>query len=247
MIADLPDYRVRESRRAKRVSLRVLPPYGAVEVVIPSGHDAAVAPLLVEQHRQWIQQQQQKMVAESVENPATEEWVLPTEIRLLSINHHMNIIYQSIDNASSIKIKVIQSDLVMTGAVSNRNLVVRGLQNHLKSTAKKILPAWLWQLVDQHCTPYGLQPSRVTIRLQQSRWGSCSSRGSISLNAKLLLLPPALVDHIILHELAHLRVHNHSQDYWDFLTLLDPEWRQHKVDLRQVEATMPAWTRRVSC
>ncbi|MDX8413018.1 MAG: YgjP-like metallopeptidase domain-containing protein [Mariprofundales bacterium] len=239
MITDLPDYRLRESRRAKRVSLRLLPPYGEIEVVIPSGHDAAVAPLLVEQHRQWINEQQKKFT-EKV-------WVSPTEIDLPAINHSFNITYNSIDNASNIKVKCIDNDWMVTGAVSNRNLVAVGLQHHLKTFAKKVLITWLWQLVDQRCAPYGLKPSRVTVRLQQSRWGSCSARGGISLNAKLLLLPPALVDHIILHELAHLRVHNHSQAYWDFLTLLDPEWRQHRVDLRQAEATMPAWVRKTSC
>jgi len=246
-VPKLLNYRVRESKRATRVSLRVLPPDGSVEVLLPLGHDRAVAPLLVERHRQWIAQQQQKMALRSETASAKIVENLPEKIHLLAINSCMNIIYQPIDNASSIKTECDNSALLFTGKVSSKKLVACGLQDYLKSTAKKVLPTWLQQLLDQRCQQYGLQANRVTVRLQQSRWGSCSAKGNISLNAKLLLLPPPLVDHIILHELAHLRFHNHSQAYWDFFALLDPQWQQHKIALRQMEATMPAWVGKISC
>jgi predicted metal-dependent hydrolase len=61
---------------------------------------------------------------------------------------------------------------------------------------------------------YGFAYNRVSIRNQRTRWGSCSAKGNISLNIKLVVLPPELFDYVILHELVHTRIHNHSKKFW---------------------------------
>lgn len=68
--------------------------------------------------------------------------------------------------------------------------------------------------LDELARRYGYTYGRVSIRNQRTRWGSCSGRGDISLNIKLVALPQDLQDYVILHELAHTRVHNHSQQFW---------------------------------
>ena len=68
---------------------------------------------------------------------------------------------------------------------------------------------------------------RVSVRNQQGRWGSCSSRGTISLNWRLVLLPPALQDYVILHELAHTREMNHSDRFWSLLAQWDSAWKEN--------------------
>ncbi len=79
-----------------------------------------------------------------------------------------------------------------------------------KVKAKKKLTNRLKQLVVQH----GFTYNRVTIRNQKTRWGSCSHKNNISLNMKLVLLPDELVDYVILHELVHTRIHDHSKRFW---------------------------------
>lgn len=63
----------------------------------------------------------------------------------------------------------------------------------------------------------GFEFNRITIRNQKSRWGSCSSKNNISLNIKLVKLPEELMDYVILHELVHTRIKNHSSDFWQEL------------------------------
>jgi predicted metal-dependent hydrolase len=79
-----------------------------------------------------------------------------------------------------------------------------------------------------------LSVARVSIRDQVSRWGSCSSRGAISLNWRLVLLDPGLQDYVLLHELAHLIEHNHSKRFWNLLEAYDAEWKAHEQALRQI-------------
>ena len=79
-----------------------------------------------------------------------------------------------------------------------------------KTEAKKRIIARLAELAKQH----GFTYNKVTIRNQRTRWGSCSAKNNISLNIKLVALPPELFDYVILHELVHTRVHNHSRKFW---------------------------------
>ena len=82
-----------------------------------------------------------------------------------------------------------------------------------------MLVARLTELADQ----YGYTYNKVFIRNQKTRWGSCSAKNNISLNIKLLLLPEDLRDFIILHELVHTKVKDHSNDFWAELLKIKPD------------------------
>jgi len=79
-----------------------------------------------------------------------------------------------------------------------------------RAAARRRLTDRLRQLADRH----GFAYSRVILRRQQTRWGSCSRKNVISLNLKLVVLDGDLIDYVILHELAHTRVHDHSRKFW---------------------------------
>ena len=79
-----------------------------------------------------------------------------------------------------------------------------------KVDAKKTLVARLYHLAQKH----GFTYNKVYIRNQKTRWGSCSHKNNISLNMKLILLSKELIDYVMLHELVHTRIHNHSKKFW---------------------------------
>lgn len=97
----------------------------------------------------------------------------------------------------------------------------------LRTFAKATIPLRVEQIARKH----GLRIDRVTVRDQRTRWGSCSARRAISLNWRLVLLPPELHDYIILHELAHLTHLNHSRRFWDLLQEYDAESRRHDKEV----------------
>ena len=85
----------------------------------------------------------------------------------------------------------------------------------------------------------GLKPSRLLVRDQHRRWGSCSADGSIRLNWRLVMLDPALIDYVIVHELAHLRAPDHSSRFWEEVQRWLPDHRQRRAQLRRASATLP--------
>lgn len=72
----------------------------------------------------------------------------------------------------------------------------------------------------------------ITVRDQKSRWGSCSSRGTLSFNYRLIFAPPVILDYVVVHELCHLTHMNHSRDFWDMVAGVMPEYKEYRKWLR---------------
>lgn len=99
----------------------------------------------------------------------------------------------------------------------------------LRARAAQELPPQLLALADRH----GLTVTRVSIRNQRSRWGSCSPRGHIALNYRLLLMPPEVRDYVLIHELMHLRQPNHSIRFWRLVEAACPGFRDAERWLKE--------------
>ncbi len=74
---------------------------------------------------------------------------------------------------------------------------------------------------------------RITIRAQRTRWGSCSSRGTLSFNYRLMLAPPKILDYVVVHELCHLEHIDHSRAFWNAVEQVMPDYRECKKWLRE--------------
>ncbi len=98
-----------------------------------------------------------------------------------------------------------------------------------KNSAKKILVRRLNELTDKN----DLSFNKVTIRNQKTRWGSCSRENNINLNMKLVKLPQELIDYVILHELVHTKVKNHSKKFWNELNTYIPNAKGLDKELRK--------------
>ena len=88
----------------------------------------------------------------------------------------------------------------------------------------------------------GVAYTRIRIADQRSRWGSCSSRGTLSFNWRLALAPPAVLDYVVVHEVCHLREPNHGPRFWTFVERLRPGYREPKRWLREHGHALQAYT-----
>ena len=107
-----------------------------------------------------------------------------------------------------------------------RNAIIRAL----KKSAQTYLPPLLNELADH----YGFKYKKVKITGSKSRWGSCSSTGSINLSCYLMLLPPHLMDYVLLHELTHTKEMNHGPKFWEILNdLTEGKAKTLRAELKQ--------------
>ncbi len=111
--------------------------------------------------------------------------------------------------------------------------LARPLARHLRNLAKKEFPVKARRFAEN----LNLSFSRVAIRDQQTRWGSCSSTGTISLNWRLIMAPPEACDYIVMHELLHLKEMNHSHRFWRLVREACPNYKRHEewLDAHQHE------------
>lgn len=107
----------------------------------------------------------------------------------------------------------------------------RSTEDQMVALLREVARQFLHARVDYWSERTGIRVHGVTVRDQKSRWGSCSETGGISLNWRLILIAPRLQDHVILHELAHLRHFDHSKSFHRFLKSLDPRAQEHAREL----------------
>jgi len=81
---------------------------------------------------------------------------------------------------------------------------------------------------------YRYSINRITIRNQRRRWGSCSRKGNLNFNYRIIRLPPALADYIVVHELCHLEEFNHSPRFWSLIAQTMPDFRACRRALRTI-------------
>jgi len=159
-------------------------------------------------------------------------------VDLLAVGMAFAVRYRNARQAGSVRARQCgPASLEVSGDVQCRDLVDMALRAWLKGQARQFLPP----LLESSARRFDLEYSSVTVRLQRTRWGSCSAKGGISLSAKLLFLPPDLTLYVLAHELAHTKHHNHSAAYWRFLESLVPDTRALDRALREARLFVPAW------
>jgi predicted metal-dependent hydrolase len=107
--------------------------------------------------------------------------------------------------------------------------LARRLTDWLKAEARKDLSA----AAGRHAETLGVSPSAIRIRDTGSRWGSCSSRRTLSFSWRLVLAPPHVLDYLAAHEVAHLREMNHGPKFWKLVGLLDEDYREAEAWLKR--------------
>lgn len=229
----LPPYTVRRSDRARHVRLTVNARDGLVVVVPRRWQGDAAA--IVAAKRTWAERSLADVAERRALHVAGPSALLPDVIDVRMTGETLGVTYLETRTGSA---RVIRSgDTLRVTGTGDAEARLSALSRWLDRLAREVLPARAWVLSDRH----GLAPSDIRVTRARSRWGSCSTRGSVALNRALVFLPPHLVDALILHEIAHLRVMDHSPRFWAELERLDEDAQHHRVELRRAMASVPAW------
>ncbi len=225
---DRPAWRIRVSNRARSLRIQVFPS-GTVEIVVPERTRQADLDRFIVEHREWIEQNQQAYL----ERRAGEA-LLPEQIELPAVGEAFRVQYFQ---AASKRVRENRDHLLVFAPEQTPEKVWPALQGWLKRKARRHLSAATTRLSNET----GLYPQRLQVRLQQTRWGSCSPSGTLSLNAAVLLRSPAELRYVVIHELCHLRHMNHSQRYWQLVERFEPGYRAIDRRLAAAWDRTPLW------
>jgi predicted metal-dependent hydrolase len=221
-------WRLRVSPRARYARLRILP-FGGLEVVIPKRFPRSQVGSLVEQHADWARRQlaRQAQLRSGIS--------LPTVLSLAFDDSSTPVRYPRMAQSQG-ELFAGEGEAIEIGADSQRGAIAE-LRHWVRQRARRQLPPMLERIAART----GLDFSRVSIRSQKTRWGSCSSRGNISLNDQLLFLPPDAVEYLMIHELCHTRHLDHSAAFWRLVQSHCPGYRQQEALLRRPQGLVPDW------
>jgi predicted metal-dependent hydrolase len=203
------------THRAKRYILRVQPD-GSLRVTVPRWGSKREALQFVASQRRWIERQRQRVHVAYTPR----EWREGTEILLRGEPVRLTILAEGEDA----RIEYGDRRVELRDGCEIR----AAIEADLKALAKAELPERLRELARDH----DLKPRRVVIRNQRSRWGSCARNGNIALNFRLVQMPPAVRDYVLVHELMHMRQQNHSRRFWRFVEHACPDFRAAERWLR---------------
>lgn len=234
--AALPDYRIRESRRARHVSIKVHL-NGQIEVVVPNGFDHAQIPELLGRRRDWLWRSQLRLAHQTAALTDDHFEEKPSQIEVRSRHQTWQITYQPAAARTLALTQSAPQTLLLRGPVDNGLACTDLLRQWLSRKARAEFAPWLRELSFVLNLPF----DRISIRGQKTRWASCSSNKNISLNYKLLFLPPELVHYVFIHELCHTVHMNHSTAFWQLVEEKQPGHQQYRNEIRDSWQYIPRW------
>jgi len=217
------DYVLKFSARAKkwRISLNDK----GLSVILPARTKPDVAEQALRQHTAWVlkqRQRQQKMAALAAAQPS----LAPDTLLLRGQTLPYRVV----------PAPILKGAVVFDGHTLNVQVPIAADA----SAAAAVLQAWYLEqaladiraCVQRRAEAMQVHPAKISLRDQRRRWGSCSSKGNLSLSWRLILMPPEVLDYVVVHELAHLRHMNHSPKFWALVSQYCPNYKQHAAWLK---------------
>jgi predicted metal-dependent hydrolase len=195
--------------RARRYLLG-LRPDGAARLVIPRAGSEAEGLRFLERNEPWLLK---RLAHWRAQTHRRQPWTHGT--RFLFRGEEIPL--QVEQNEAGVTLRFADESVPLPAALTDYRLPVLA---HLRRLAERELPVRTRELALLH----DIVIQRVSIRAQKTRWGSCSARGTISLNWRLIQAPAFVVDYLIVHELMHRRQMNHSARYWKLVAAAFPEY-----------------------
>lgn len=216
-----------ERSKGARISLRFRPERQALVVRTPSGKLTQQAQAFLVSKKRWIVRNFRKISQMHTQRAAFWQQLSEGVVPYLGKPHRVHI-----RSAAAFSVQVEAGRIIWA---------IRGQQGpeitpaQLKQMLRYLAKAYLVPKTQELARQTDSQVNRIFIKDQKSKWGSCSSQRNINLNWHLILLPPVLIDYLIVHELMHLREMNHSPAYWQWVARYFPGYKEAQKALHEYD------------
>lgn len=210
--------------RSKRKTLALIVENdGKLTVRAPFGMKDADIRRFVKQKENWIKKKQAKSRNETMR---PREYVDGETFPYLGREYHLQIVPD------------MNPALVLDGTFRLKKSEVENAESVFVAWYKKQARKELTTRVDYYAEKYGFDVKKIRISSARTRWGSCSTRGTLSFTWRLILAPQDVVDYVVVHELCHLRELNHSKKYWSLVEDIMPDYKARRAWLKKHGETL---------
>lgn len=221
--------RIKRGKRRRTVAVQVAP-CGEVTVYAPRFAGKDFLRKFVRKRADWILKKQ-KVFREMEEKFPPKEFVNGESFPLFGRNYRLEILRAKARNGNACKINGKRFQVFLNGQAngSEKENVKRALSEfYAKQTQHKVS-----DIIRRYAPSLGVMPEVVKIVNQLRRWGSCSAKGNIRLNWRLSMMPVSVLTYIVVHELCHLKVRNHSERFWRTMKSVLPDYEMRRAWLNE--------------
>ncbi|MGR9114253.1 MAG: M48 family metallopeptidase [Gammaproteobacteria bacterium] len=236
VISKLPfAYQIKPSQRARRARIKVSP--GKVEVVVPPDVSEHSIHQFLRLKQQWVldalkrlqaRAQQTKSLAPVFYRDGADIPFQGQSYKLSVRPTHLKRI--KIEFAEQFIVSVPKTMMNREHSEEIRAALIRWLKHRTQSQVE--------HFVQKHTGRHQLWPRSVKIKTQRSRWGSCGIHNDININWLLILAPPAVLEYVVVHELCHIKIRNHSPQFWLLVSSHLPDYQRHRHWLKEHGANL---------
>lgn len=211
-------------RTGRRKTVSVSVQEGRVSMAVPEAlSDSRIESLLAKKAR-WIKE---KLLLQSEAEPVKpREYVSGESFTYLGRNYRLKVEF---GKPVSVKLRQGRLWVRVPEGCNNPGKVRNALSWWYRTHAEQKLR----EKVERYARVIGVYPTAVRIKTFKSRWGSCDSRGLVQFNWKIIIAPNRIVDYLVVHELCHLKQHNHSPRFWTCVEAVFPDYKECKEWLKQ--------------
>lgn len=213
------EYRIRRSKKAKRIGIKISRDFllgdtqQMIELVVPEGESIKKAETFLHSKKDWIA----KKLKQKVYNGKF--YYLGREIS----------VYQQYDMFRRNYRVIFEDDKLVISSPSEAAIDKHEVYiSWLRARAKEYIPKRVMKIANE----YDFNGKRISIRNQKTRWGSCSNKGMLSFNCKLMAMDRKTIDYVIVHELCHLKEMNHTKKFWKLVEEIIPDYDYYRKKLR---------------
>lgn len=216
------EYTITRSKR-KTVSL-IVERNGSLRILAPLKYPEQNIMRFISEKQSWIRKKLSELEVDKKKRPSFEEGS-----HIAFMGDTLKIVYHVVQKKSEEFVCIVD------------DVLHYNLRNFSYESMLKVTEQWyrqqatlLFQERVAHFNTYlDRKPSKITIKTQQKRWGTCTSKGHVLLNWRLILAPLEVIDYVILHELCHLYHMDHSKRFWDLVAKVDPVYAEKRLWLKK--------------
>ncbi len=213
----------------KTLAIHVYPD-GSVVVDAPVGSGLDAVEAKVKKRGGWVLRQQRQFETYATSNPLPRQYVSGESYRYLGRQYRLKVVADAVE-----RVRLSRGYLTVSVAdPSDTAHIQKMITAWYRQQAKRVFEERL-KLSFPRVESLGISYPTLTVRQMKSRWGSCTAVGNIILNLLLIHVPKHLIDYVVIHELCHLKEHNHSAAFYAVLERVLPDWEDQRRQLNQIE------------